>query len=132
MTGEDTDLGRCTTNLIHRSGRPGMAVVVSESHADALAGIGSAVPSIEHVLVRDAGYEEWLAGREFETARINSYIPRYQIFVALALALVLLEIFWPSRRKSSGVYASGHVNAGRQKTNQSVNQSANNDQKVAA
>ena len=37
------------------------AVVVSESHAEALAGIRDEVPSIEHVIVRDAGYETWLA-----------------------------------------------------------------------
>ncbi|MGI9644616.1 MAG: class I adenylate-forming enzyme family protein, partial [Ilumatobacteraceae bacterium] len=47
----------------HMLGHTGCrAVVVSEGHADALAGIDDAVPTIERVLVRDAGYEEWLAG----------------------------------------------------------------------
>ncbi len=38
--------------------------------------------------------------QDFETARINAYTPRYQFFVGAALALLLLEIFWPwgSRR----------------------------------
>jgi Ca-activated chloride channel family protein len=31
---------------------------------------------------------------EFETARINSYIPRYQWFVGLALVLILIDTFW--------------------------------------
>jgi acyl-CoA synthetase (AMP-forming)/AMP-acid ligase II len=37
------------------------AVVVSESHADALAGATEEVPSLEHVIVRDDDYEDWLA-----------------------------------------------------------------------
>ncbi len=37
------------------------AVVVSESHADALDGIADEVPSLDHVIVRDDGYERWLA-----------------------------------------------------------------------
>jgi len=36
------------------------AVVVSENHAPALAGAPEAVPSLEHVIVRDADYETWL------------------------------------------------------------------------
>ncbi|MEM8678072.1 MAG: VWA domain-containing protein [Planctomycetota bacterium] len=36
-----------------------------------------------------------VAQTEFETARINAYVPRYQYFVAAALALVLLESLWP-------------------------------------
>ena len=39
------------------------AVVVSESHAEALAGIVDEVPSLEHVIVRDDSYEEWLASQ---------------------------------------------------------------------
>jgi len=38
------------------------AVVVSESHAAALQGLTSEVPSLEHIVVRDAEYESWLAG----------------------------------------------------------------------
>lgn len=37
------------------------AVVVSESHAADLDGIAADVPSLEHVIVREGGYEEWLA-----------------------------------------------------------------------
>ncbi|RLE21667.1 MAG: AMP-dependent synthetase, partial [Actinobacteria bacterium] len=37
------------------------AVVVSESHRDALAGSQEAVASLEHVLVRDGSYERWLS-----------------------------------------------------------------------
>ncbi|MFT7601462.1 MAG: acyl-CoA synthetase (AMP-forming)/AMP-acid ligase II [Acidimicrobiales bacterium] len=39
------------------------AVVVSQSHAEALAGIVDEVPSLEHILVRDDGYEPWLAAQ---------------------------------------------------------------------
>ena len=46
----------------HMLGHTGCrAVVVSESHAEALTEIDAAVPSIELVLVRDGGYEDWLA-----------------------------------------------------------------------
>ena len=38
------------------------AVVVSQSHAQALAGIDSEIDSIEHIIVRDDDYETWLAG----------------------------------------------------------------------
>jgi len=39
------------------------AVVVSESHAEALVGMVEQVPSLQHVIVRDDGYEEWLAAQ---------------------------------------------------------------------
>ncbi len=38
------------------------ALVVSESHAAAVAGLADRVASLEHVIVRDDGYEDWLAG----------------------------------------------------------------------
>ena len=38
------------------------AVVVSQSHADALEGIEAEVDCLEHVIVRGDDYEEWLAG----------------------------------------------------------------------
>lgn len=38
------------------------AVVVSANHADALAGMLDEVASLEHVVVRDGGYEAWLDG----------------------------------------------------------------------
>lgn len=37
------------------------ALVVSESHAEAVAGIEGEVDSLQHVIVRDGGYEAWLA-----------------------------------------------------------------------
>ncbi len=37
------------------------AVVVAADHADALAGVERSVPSLDRVIVRDAGYERWLA-----------------------------------------------------------------------
>ena len=39
------------------------AVVVDESHLPELDGVLSAVPTLEKVIVRDAGYEEWLAAQ---------------------------------------------------------------------
>jgi acyl-CoA synthetase (AMP-forming)/AMP-acid ligase II len=38
------------------------ALVVSQSHAKAVEGIANEVESLEHVIVRDDGYEDWLAG----------------------------------------------------------------------
>ena len=47
---------------VHMLGHTGCrAVVVSASHAAALAGIDDEVESLEHIIVRDQGYEEWLA-----------------------------------------------------------------------
>lgn len=37
------------------------AVVVSASHAEAVSGLDSSVPSLEHIIVRDDHYESWLA-----------------------------------------------------------------------
>lgn len=37
------------------------ALVVSASHATAVEGIAEEVPSLEHIVVRDEGYEDWLA-----------------------------------------------------------------------
>ncbi len=39
------------------------ALVVSESHAAAVDGLDDRVPSLEHIVVRDGGYEDWLASR---------------------------------------------------------------------
>lgn len=36
------------------------ALIVDESHVEEVSGIAAEVPSLEHVLVRDAGYEDWL------------------------------------------------------------------------
>ncbi len=40
------------------------AVMVSESHAEALDGIADEVPTLEQVLVRDNTYEDWLASQD--------------------------------------------------------------------
>lgn len=42
------------------------ALMVSEAHAAEVAGIQEALPDLEHVLVRDAGYEAWLADQSPE------------------------------------------------------------------
>jgi acyl-CoA synthetase (AMP-forming)/AMP-acid ligase II len=39
------------------------ALIVEERHAGAVDEIAADVPSLEHVLVRDAGYEDWLAAQ---------------------------------------------------------------------
>lgn len=44
-------------------------------------------------------YIATLHQQDFELARINQYIPRYPIFVGAALALLLVELFWPQRRQ---------------------------------
>jgi Ca-activated chloride channel family protein len=84
-------------------------------------------------------YHKYVANveqQDFETARINSYIPRYQIFVGLALALVLLEMFWQSGVKRTGDRHSGRTSFAGQPAHQladSTSQTkANEQQKVAA
>ncbi|MBL8384158.1 MAG: AMP-binding protein [Burkholderiales bacterium] len=48
---------------VHMLGHTGCrAVVVAQKYAAELDGIRAEVPSLEHVVVRDAGYEAWLAG----------------------------------------------------------------------
>lgn len=39
------------------------ALVVSESHASAVEAIADEVPSLEHIIVRDNGYESWLSAQ---------------------------------------------------------------------
>ena len=102
----------------------------------ALASDGAYVPAETKSVNMANVYHQYVANvelQDFETARINSYIPRFQIFVAPALALILLEMFWPRRRKkTSELNTLGHFHAGQQKSNESANPSANNDHKVAA
>ncbi len=43
------------------------------------------------------GYVENVEQTEFETAKINAYIPRFQWFAVPALILLLLEVFWSTR-----------------------------------
>ena len=47
--------------------------------------------------------------QEFETARINSYIPRYQWFVGLALAFLLLDSWIASAKPVKGLSSSGSM-----------------------
>jgi len=50
---------------VHMLGHTGCrAVVVAEKYAAEIEAIRSELPELEHVLVRDAGYEDWLA-RQF-------------------------------------------------------------------
>jgi len=55
------------------------AVVVSSSHADALAGIADDVASLEHVIVRDAKYETWLSS--FDTTDPDPVVNEDDYFI---------------------------------------------------
>jgi Ca-activated chloride channel family protein len=49
-------------------------------------------------------YRNYVAGveqTEFETAKINAYVARYQWFAAPALALLMLEVFLSTRAARS-------------------------------
>ncbi len=70
----------------------------------ALQAAGAYIPAETRHVDMAAIYQQYVADveqQDFETARINSYIPRFQIFVGLALMLVLLQIFWPSQRRGA-------------------------------
>ncbi len=63
----------------------------------ALKGDGAYIPAgTKQVDMADVyrGYVSSVEQTEFETARINSYIPQFQWFVGLALALIVLDTFW--------------------------------------
>jgi Ca-activated chloride channel family protein len=101
----------------------------------ALATDGAYVPAETKSVDMAGVYHHYVANveqQDFETARINSFIPRYQIFVAMALALVLLEIFWPQRRWRTAIARRSHSVVGRRKTDASSNQPESNEQRVAA
>ena len=80
------------------------------------------------------GYVANVEQTEFETAKINTYIPRFQWFAVPALVLLLLEIFWSTRvakQTTSHRLASENrlrqkqaEQAIRQSPRQSVNQAA--------
>lgn len=58
------------------------------------------------------GYIGSVAEQEFDTARINRYRPRFQIFVAIALVLLTAEILittWPSRLTASSGWSPGSL-----------------------
>lgn len=66
----------------------------------AAAGGGTWIPAETRQVDMGDAYHRFVAsaaGQDFETARINSYIPRYQWFVGLALATCLASVFWPHR-----------------------------------
>lgn len=57
------------------------------------------------------GYVANVEQKEFETAKINAYIPRFQWFAAPALALLLLEVFVSTRRTRSRARPSENSSA---------------------
>lgn len=63
----------------------------------ALEGDGAYIPAgTKQVDMADVyrGYVSSVEQTEFETARINSYIPRFQWFVGFALAFIVLDTLW--------------------------------------
>jgi Ca-activated chloride channel homolog len=69
----------------------------------ALAAGGAYVPAGTQQVDMGAVYHRYLSSVEeqsFADARVNAYIPRYQWFVGLALALAALEPFISERRKA--------------------------------
>jgi acyl-CoA synthetase (AMP-forming)/AMP-acid ligase II len=47
------------------------AVVVSENYAHEVAGLSDELPDLEHVLIRDSGYEGWLAEQSTEDPAVD-------------------------------------------------------------
>jgi len=67
----------------------------------ALAGNGAYIPAGTKLVDMAKVYRNYIATMEqadFETARINSYIPRFQWFAGIALVLILLDTFWGDPR----------------------------------
>ncbi|MDE0937174.1 MAG: VWA domain-containing protein [Mariniblastus sp.] len=65
----------------------------------ALATNGAYIPAETKSVDMASVYHSYIGNvqqQNFETARINSFTPRFQIFVGIALSLVLLEIFCPA------------------------------------
>lgn len=51
-------------------------------------------------------YHRFIAGiqeQQFDTAKINGYIPRYQWFIGFALCVMLLDVFLNSKRKRKAI-----------------------------
>jgi acyl-CoA synthetase (AMP-forming)/AMP-acid ligase II len=46
------------------------ALIVSENHAEEVAGLADELPDLEHVIIRDAGYDGWLAAQTDEDPRL--------------------------------------------------------------
>ena len=46
------------------------ALIVSENHAEEVAGLADELPDLEHVIVRDAGYDGWLGAQTDEDPRV--------------------------------------------------------------
>jgi Ca-activated chloride channel family protein len=66
----------------------------------ALATNGAYIPAETKSVDMASVYHSYIGNvqqQNFETARINSFTPRFQIFVGIALSLVLVEIFYPAR-----------------------------------
>ncbi|MGB2499674.1 MAG: VWA domain-containing protein [Mariniblastus sp.] len=89
----------------------------------ALATQGAYIPAETKSVDMAGVYRSYIQNVEqtdFETARIRSFTPRFQIFLGAALALVLLEIFYPSSiAKNKSLNRSSFL------TNLSINQPLN-------
>ena len=95
----------------------------------ALATQGAYIPAETKSVDMAGVYRSYIQNVEqtdFETARIRSFTPRFQIFLGAALALVLLEIFYPnSIAKNKSLNRSSFL------TNLSINQPLNFTDKTA-
>ena len=94
----------------------------------ALATQGAYIPAETKSVDMAGVYRSYIQNIEqtdFETARIRSFTPRFQIFLGAALALVLLEIFYPnSIAKNKSPNRSSFL------TNLSINQPLNINDKT--
>ena len=75
----------------------------------ALAADGAYIPAGTKQVDMAQVYHDYLANvdqQDFETARINSYVPRYQWFVGLGLLLLVLDTLFPAARRQSPAAAS--------------------------
>lgn len=76
------------------------------------------------------GYVANVEQTEFETAKINTYIPRFQWFALPALILLLLEVIWSTRksrrtqRRRSSIARNQTTRSDATGENQSVHQAA--------
>ncbi len=69
----------------------------------AIATDGAYIPAGTKQVDMAAVYHQFLANvdqQDFETARINSYVPRYQWFVGVGLLLLAIDTLLPSARRS--------------------------------
>ena len=101
----------------------------------ALATEGAYVPAETKSVDMAGVYHQYVGNveqQDFETARIKSYVPRYQIFVGMALGLVLLEMFWPQRRPKQRRSELSQPSLSQPKPGTRIRSSEINEQRVAA